>query len=1129
MRKIEIILLLLFALTFTRVFPQGSISSENVNVGKYQKMIPPSPSAFAFSNYGNLPANLFIGTPRINIPLLEFKGGNITIPVTIDYTSAGVKIDQLETLVGQSWSFNTGGVITKKINGADDDFTPTNSPDSFTIMDQGTIDYFENFVETSAYNTEYDEFSFNFLGNSGKFLINKSGGIVNISPSDIKLERIYANGTNYFKATDESGIIYLFEAIEKTRYLKSACEGIALGEPLTTLANVAWYLTKIIHPSGNEIYFEYGDSQYTYTPSLSQQLKFDGGTQNAICSYGNQGSTANFLPTHTPTFFNCYSMQTNYIKVLKRISSNNTSDGQVLFVYDQEHVFDRNYKLLTGIEKKTRTMVSKTIDKIKISYLNTTNRHFLKDIKYENSNQKYQFEYDDPQSLPDRLNTSQDLWGYYNGASNGTYFVPKEASPFRIIGANREVNPMFSSRGILKRIIYPTGGDTVMEYEQNSYWGSKKIVHLYQTISGYVDYLTTGSVVQSSFFKYTKNFTTGNIDETEPVDVKASVLLENAAICPPFYNPDIPERSDLSVTLHLFDVDENRYIGIFQGPASINANNYMVLRINSEPSASAKVLLKANHNYQLKIFSPQCVSVDFGINTYYSSQDIINLPTGGIRLKKSIDNSGSNPVLKRYYYNTYSQRSISSGDAPETPHYFSSYETRNYCPNDPAATITPNCNYTSQFVKVIHSSPLFSLFDTSMNSNIFYEYVTESLGGDNAEKGRIEHKFNINRDASFSQVHHGNSLLGVGTGMISSGHSNTGWDHGNELETLYASSSNKVNKIIKRTFIKEVRDQTKYHNFIFNQIFQRKCLWVDTDLGNMTVGYYFKEIFRNLLNEEEIINYPNETTSLITKIKYFYNNPSHYQLTNKKVTYPNNNSEETIYSYAYEKGNQLMINKNMIGIPLETSTTQTIGSTAKILSKSETIYPKNGTQITNNNASLVLPLSAISYNIKDLNTSVSPPATTVEVSYDRYDNNGNLLQYTTKDGIPVSILWGYNKTLPIAKVEGITYDRLIGYGTINIPEIILYSDKDADPALYNLQEEEAENLLIGKLDVLRTFSLLSDYQISTYTYDPLIGVRSITPPSGIREVYKYDTANRLEKVIDVNGKVLKEYQYNYKN
>ncbi|HAO26592.1 MAG TPA: hypothetical protein DCQ68_00740 [Chryseobacterium indologenes] len=58
---------------------------------------------------------------------------------------------------------------------------------------------------------------------------------------------------------------------------------------------------------------------------------------------------------------------------------------------------------------------------------------------------------------------------------------------------------------------------------------------------------------------------------------------------------------------------------------------------------------------------------------------------------------------------------------------------------------------------------------------------------------------------------------------------------------------------------------------------------------------------------------------------------------------------------------------------------------------------------------------------------------------------------------------------------------------------------------------------------------MSSNQVTTYTYDPLIGVRSITSPSGIRENYLYDSAGRLEKIIDADGRVVKEMKYNYKN
>jgi hypothetical protein len=41
-----------------------------------------------------------------------------------------------------------------------------------------------------------------------------------------------------------------------------------------------------------------------------------------------------------------------------------------------------------------------------------------------------------------------------------------------------------------------------------------------------------------------------------------------------------------------------------------------------------------------------------------------------------------------------------------------------------------------------------------------------------------------------------------------------------------------------------------------------------------------------------------------------------------------------------------------------------------------------------------------------------------EIRYDKYDDKGNSLQYTTKEGISIVIIWGYDSTLPIAKLEG---------------------------------------------------------------------------------------------------------------
>ncbi|HFK5511702.1 hypothetical protein [Elizabethkingia anophelis] len=172
--------------------------------------------------------------------------------------------------------------------------------------------------------------------------------------------------------------------------------------------------------------------------------------------------------------------------------------------------------------------------------------------------------------------------------------------------------------------------------------------------------------------------------------------------------------------------------------------------------------------------------------------------------------------------------------------------------------------------------------------------------------------------------------------------------------------------------------------------------------------------------------------------------------------------------------------------------------------------------------------SLLGINLDFDNYKINTGDTNEEISNDFIDNKLNILQQTDKTGKITTTIWGYNQTQPIAKIEGITYAELaskLGFSSTNTGYLSLDIVSKSNANL----DASTEQSLINALDLFRNHPALSNYQITTYTYNPLIGVTSITPPSGVREIYKYDSANRLESVKDVNGNLLKEYQYRYKN
>lgn len=213
----------------------------------------------------------------------------------------------------------------------------------------------------------------------------------------------------------------------------------------------------------------------------------------------------------------------------------------------------------------------------------------------------------------------------------------------------------------------------------------------------------------------------------------------------------------------------------------------------------------------------------------------------------------------------------------------------------------------------------------------------------------------------------------------------------------------------------------------------------------------------------------------------------------------------TKYYYPPEYGNTLSSLKNRhILVPVDIRNYKA----GKLVSGEQTQYGNNG-----------LPLVAYRAETGELGIDIpfntQAPYTFAPKLTNVYNVDHSLRSQTVTDATPTIFLWSYKGAYPVAQIQNSTYNE-VKTALNDVSETFIN-------ALRNKSEPSVADLSI--LATLRT--ALPNSHITSYTYEPLVGMTSQTDAKGMTTFYEYDTFGRLENVKDQRGDIVKNYRYNY--
>jgi YD repeat-containing protein len=1079
--------LLIFLLTFTPFFALSQ-ASEQVATSSISKptLVFNSPEASSLGRYGDIPVGLSTGVPDIQVPIYTIALKDFKVPVYLSYHSSGIKVEDIASNTGLGWTLNYGGAITQSVNGLPDDGykgwlsvpqlekTPQNTflRTQWSDIDWQTDPDFDYLVKASQvkFDTKPDLYYVSLLGRNFKYFYSQGGTIYTIPYQKVTI------GNRVIK--DENDNIFEFERGEGSR-THSVYFG-TLNEP-DDATSTTLYLTKITTPSGGTVTYEYENYEYSFNNQISE-TRYSRIPNQQGCTNCTQ------LPSHVESV-----TYVNGVRIKRILASTGI---EITFNYDLNRQDLQGTKALTGVRIKDVNNPNDPSKNLTLSYgyyvannqsENSTNPndYRLKLLSVtEQGSKPWIFSYNE-NPLPSRLSYSQDHWGYYNAHDAGTLLPSDDARGFTT-GADRSPNQSVIQNGILKKITYPTGGSTTFDYEPNTTYSSRPVNGIYKS----------AVVMAQNNTTITVPFTVVNGDATT-FKVYYNAGLADGSLR--YLDPESDEYGNCEIRLK--DASGNT-VKLFYGTSDIQGEiipglpdgNYTLIATTSGPGNQA--VLNAS------------------VTWFTSSGNVIsNYITGGVRVRTITENPIIGTPLSKYFEYVKDSTPLQSSGIE---HYYPEYVHDHFVElvgNDYSGTPSISRAYWFDCKFYAQNSTSVMPLGTIMGGPAAYTEVNTYTGI--KTNGYTNNKLSVAYSGPSGWAYPMPPII------------NDDWASGLPLETIdykwkgdsqvftpikktvnHYEFNNPANlHVVRGTAIAIIRNPFHVVTMFNVQLPEplNRGPEVAITYFNFTSSWFYKD--KTTVTDYNPID---SNKKVITETSYFFENPTHIQVTRQEVTRNDGSIYKLLFKYPQDFNASYLYNSTPI---IEKRVLINDGGSDRLVRGELIRYIDHSGSFPSEYYTLksTSPVSTPMFDGSNINSNYEKRQ---EYSY---NTNNDLVNLVKPNGPSVCYLWGYNHQFPIAEIKNASYQDVVNVLGQNV---ITQLDTNTPSDLVQLR---------NRLAPLRTDSRLKNALVTTYTYSPLVGMTSSTDAKGMTTTYEYDSFQRLMNVKDRDGNIIKHNDYHYQN